>query len=135
MRTDIECISPLDTVMDAARRMRDHNIGFLPVCDDSKRVVGTLTDRDIAIRLVAEDEPTTTTVEEVMSTNVVACGPDDDLHDAEDVMADSHVSRLVCVDEDGLLVGVMSLSDIAQEDDSQHVAQTLRRVSEREAAI
>jgi len=135
MKTEIEAVSPGDTVLDAARRMRDQNIGFLPVCDGAMRVVGTLTDRDIAVRLVAEDMPATAAVEQVMSPNVVACRPGDDLHAAEQLMAERHVSRVMCVDDDGVLVGVLSLSDIAQRDDAESVADTLRRVSEREATL
>lgn len=135
MKSEIEVMTPRDTVLDAARRMRDHNIGFLPVCDDGMRVVGTLTDRDIAIRLVAEDQPADTAIEQVMSPNVVACRPDEELHAAEAFMAERQVSRIMCVDEEGVLVGVLSLSDIAQRDDAEHVADTLRRVSDREATL
>jgi CBS domain-containing protein len=133
MKTEIEVVAPSDTVLDAALRMRDRNIGFLPVCDGEMRVVGTLTDRDIAIRLVAEDRPADIAIEQVMSPNVVACRPDEELHAAEQFMAEQQVSRIMCVDEEGVLVGVLSLSDIALCDDAEHVADTLRRVSEREA--
>ncbi|HZA49460.1 MAG TPA: CBS domain-containing protein, partial [Myxococcaceae bacterium] len=54
MKKDVECVSPQDTVQAAAKRMRDENIGFLPVCDQSKKVQGTVTDRDLAIRVLAD---------------------------------------------------------------------------------
>ena len=133
MKRDVECVSPRDTVEEAAVRMRDENIGFLPVCDESTKVLGTLTDRDIAIRLVAARKPASTSVEDVMTHEVVACRPEDDIRDAERVMAKNHKSRILCVDEGGRLVGVISLSDIAQHERGRRASDTLREVSEREA--
>jgi len=133
MKQDVECVSPRDTVEDAASRMRDTNIGFLPVCDQSKKVLGTLTDRDIAIRLVAARKPGSTLVEDVMTNEVVACRPEDDVQTAEHTMAQHQKSRIMCVDEGGRLVGVISLSDIAQHERGDLASKTLREVSEREA--
>jgi len=133
MKTDVECVSPRDSVEDAAIRMRDENIGFLPVCDQSRKVLGTLTDRDIAIRLVAAKKPATTLVEDVMTHEVVACRPKDDIRDAERAMAQNHKSRILCVEDGGRLVGVISLSDIARHDRRGRAAETLREISEREA--
>ena len=104
-----------DTCRAAARRMRDENIGFLPVCDPDGRVIGTLTDRDLAIRLVAEGMQFDLPVSDVMSREVVACYPDDDLERAEQVMAAARKSRLVVLDGDGRLAGVVILSDIASQ--------------------
>ncbi len=132
MKTEVECVSPRDTVEDAAIRMRDENIGFLPVCDQSKKVLGTLTDRDIAIRLVAGKKQGSAFVEDVMTREVVACGPKDDIRDAERAMAKNHKSRIICCDEGGRLAGVISLSDIAQHDRRGRAAETLREVSARE---
>ena len=133
MKRDVECVSPRDTVEDAAARMRDENIGFLPVCDQSKKVLGTLTDRDIVIRLVAAKKPASTFVEEILTREVIACRPEDTVRDAEKAMAKNHKSRIMCVDDGGRLVGVISLSDIAQHDRAGRAADTLRGVSEREA--
>ena len=133
MKRDVEFVSPRDTVEDAAGRMRDLNIGFLPVCDQSNKVVGTLTDRDIAIRLVAERRHGEAFVEEVMTREVVACNPKDDIQKAHQLMAKHHKSRIMCIDREGSLVGVISLSDIAQRTKDAQVIETLQRVSEREA--
>ena len=133
MKTDVECVSPSDTAQSAAKRMRDANIGFLPVCDASKRVLGTLTDRDLAIRLIAENRPATTRIEEVLTREAIACRPEDDLRKAEELMARYQKSRMMCVDEEGRLVGVISLSDIAQRESGGRASQTLRDVSQREA--
>jgi CBS domain-containing protein len=132
MKTDIECVSPADTVKDAAARMRDENIGFLPVCDQASKVLGTITDRDVAIRIVAEAKPPSTLVEDAMTREAVSCRPDDDLQQAEELMANNHKSRIMCVDRKGCVVGVISLSDIVQHEQNARVAETLRKVSERE---
>src|SRR5512133_3810052 len=113
MKMDVECVSPRDSVGEAAIRMRDDNIGFLPVCDQSKRVLGTLTDRDIAIRLVAGQKAGDSFVEEIMTREVVACSPKDDVQKVHQLMANHHKSRVMCLDSDGSLAGVISLSDIA----------------------
>jgi CBS domain-containing protein len=133
MKREVECVSPRDHVADAAIRMRDENVGFLPVCDQSRKALGTITDRDIAIRIVASKKPHTTFVEDVMTREVVACSPHDDIRNAEKLMAENHKSRIMCVDKDGLLVGVISLSDIAQREGARRAADTLRQVSERES--
>lgn len=135
MKRDVECVSPRDTVEDAASRMRDANVGFLPVCDESNKVLGTLTDRDIAIRLVAARKPGGTHVEDVMTSEVVACRPEDDVREAENAMAQHQKSRIMCTDAGGRLLGVISLSDIAQHETGERASETLREVSEREVHI
>jgi len=132
MKSEIECLSSSDSSEVAASRMRDLNIGFLPICDDEMRVLGTVTDRDIAIRLVAEKRPTSTTVDQIMTREVVACHPEDDIADAQELMGEHHKSRIMCVDDDGMLVGVISLSDLACLDGGS-AALTLNEVSRREA--
>jgi CBS domain-containing protein len=132
MKRDVECVSPSDALEDAARRMRDENIGFLPVCDESRQVLGTITDRDIAIRAVAESLPSTTPVEDVMSSEVVSCSPKDDVEVALELMAENRKSRIMCLDSDGRLTGVISLSDIAQLEEAGDASETLRQVSGRE---
>jgi CBS domain-containing protein len=132
MKQQVECVTPQDSAEAAARRMRDENVGFLPVCDASKKVLGTITDRDIAIRLVASGKPASAQVSDVMTHEVVACNPKDDIVKAEGLMGRNHKSRIMCIDDAGRLVGVISLSDIAQRD-RDHAAQTLQEVSQREA--
>lgn len=133
MKRDVECVSPEERVEVAARKMRDQNIGFLPICDDSRKVLGTLTDRDIAIRLVAESRPATTPIQDVMTAEVVACKPTDNVRKAEELMGKQQKSRIMCLDDGGRLVGVISLSDIAQREEGGRAAQTMKRVSKREA--
>lgn len=133
MKTSIECVRPGDTVLLAAQRMRDANVGFLPVCDEELRVLGTITDRDIVIRQVAGERPLQTPVEDLMTRDVVACRPSDDVRKAEKLMAEYQKSRMMCVDETGKLVGVLSLSDIAQVEDGARTADTMKKITGREA--
>lgn len=134
MKSVVEYVRPDDTVMAAAGKMRDRNIGFLPVCEEAMKVVGTLTDRDIAIRVVADGKHETTRVGDVMTREVVACRPTDDLGHAERLLAERKKSRIMCVDAAGRLLGVISLSDIAGVEEGTRTASTLREVVQREAA-
>jgi CBS domain-containing protein len=133
MKKDVITVSPQDSVLQAARYMKDQNIGFIPVCDQDKKVVGTLTDRDITIRVVAESKDFNTKVDSIMSKDVVSCRPTDDLEQAELLMMDKQKSRIVCLDDQGKLAGVISLSDIAQAESGDKASDVLRDVSEREA--
>lgn len=132
MKTDVECISPQASVREAARRMRDQNVGFLPVCDESMRAIGTITDRDIAVRVVAEGELPATRVEAVMTPEVIACRPEDDLNYARELMSQHQKSRIMCISRSGRIEGIISLSDIVELDE-QAGAFTLREVSARES--
>jgi CBS domain-containing protein len=131
MKTDLECVSPQTSICDAARRMRDQGIGFLPVCDDNMKPIGTLTDRDIAVRAVAEGLALNAPVEECMTKGVVDCRPTDSMEDARELMEQHQVSRIICTDSQGRIEGIISLSDIVDLDEDSG-AQTLRRVSRRE---
>ncbi|HJZ86580.1 MAG TPA: CBS domain-containing protein [Polyangia bacterium] len=132
MKRNVECVEATDTVETAAETMRDQQVGFLPVCDQSTKVIGTITDRDITVRVVAESLSASTLVEKVMTSEVVACRADDDVHRAEDLMGQYQKSRIMCLDEQGRLVGVISLSDIAQVEDDPAAAETMRQVTDRE---
>lgn len=118
MTTDpITC--PADTpVADAARAMREQGIGDVIVLDDG-HVAGILTDRDIAVRVVAEgSDPTTVAVGEVCSRDLVALAPDDPVDHAVEAMRDRAIRRLPVVDDDRP-VGVVSIGDLARERDDQ----------------
>lgn len=133
MKREVECVTPQTTVQDAARKMRDQNVGFLPVCENGMKVIGTITDRDLAVRVLAEGKPPSQQVKEFITREIVACRPSDDIRQAEQLMANKHKSRILCIDDGGRLVGVISLSDIAQVEDAGRTAETMKRVSEREA--
>jgi CBS domain-containing protein len=134
MKKQITFVVARDSVETAARKMREENVGFLPVCDNAKLVIGAITDRDLALRVVAVSRAGDTPVDVVMTREVVACRPEDDVRRAEKLMGDNQKSRIVCTDEQGRLLGVISLSDIAQhENEQQRIADTMRRVTTREA--
>ena len=132
MTPDPELVSPDTTIRDAAQRMRDTDVGALPVGNDGQ-LTGMLTDRDIVIRAVAEgrsgDE---VTVGEVLTTSVVSCRPDDAVEDAANLMAQHQVRRLPVVD-DGRLVGIIALGDVARQDQDAGGA-ALDDISEPEGA-
>lgn len=131
MKRDPECLTERDTAQDAARRMKQQNIGFLPVCDDQSRPIGAVTDRDLAIRVLADGKNGSTPITDCMTREVVSCKASDDITRAEQLMGDRHKSRMLVVNDSGKLLGVISLSDIAERDQA-NAAKTLRKVSERE---
>lgn len=133
MKQDVAFVHENDNVHKAARLMEKHGVGFLPVVDDQRRPVGALTDRDIVIRVANEDHrPSNVSVREAMTPQRVFCRPLDDVRVAEDLMAANKVSRVMVVGDDGVLVGVISLSDIAAAEEDARVGATVREVVSRE---
>ena len=114
----------------AAKMMRDEDVGLAPIVEGDK-LIGTLTDRDIAVRVVAEGkDPNQTTVREVASTNLVTIDPQQDLDEALRLMAKHQVRRLPVVEEDGRLVGVVAQADVAREGDDAQTGQVVQEISE-----
>ena len=112
--SDPELIDPNASIREAAKRMKSEDIGALPV-GENDRLIGMVTDRDIAIRGVAEDRtPDATTVRDVMSEKIFYCFEDDDIEDAAQCMAENQVRRLPILNRDKRLTGIISLADIAQ---------------------
>jgi CBS domain-containing protein len=108
--------TPESTARDAARLMKQHDCGSLPVCGGSSgELVGVVTDRDIVVRGVAEDRPTSTPVRELMTPSPQTVRVDDDLDAVERVMADHQVRRVPVVDESGKVAGIVSQADLARE--------------------
>jgi CBS-domain-containing membrane protein len=134
MKRDVQCVGKNTAAFEAAQLMRDKNVGFLPVCDQNKQVLGTITDRDITIRLVAEQRSPTEAVSTFMTNEAICCNSSDDIGVAEQRMSSEQKSRIMCVDENGRLEGVISLSDIVQVASNQRAADTMRGVTKREAA-
>jgi len=132
MTPGVEVSRPTDTIFDAAKMMRDLNIGALPVCFD-RRLQGMITDRDIAIRAVAEGrDPSHTLVQDVMSPDVIYCHDDDSLKHVEQMMMDYQVRRLpVVTRENNQLIGIISIGDLAIKSGKvQEIGRTLREISE-----
>jgi CBS domain-containing protein len=117
------------TVVEAAKIMRDEDVGIVPIVEGDK-LVGTLTDRDIAIRVVAEGkDPNTTKAEEVASREIVTIDPQQDLDEALRLMARHQVRRLPVVEEDGKLVGIVAQADIAQHATDEQTGELVEEIS------
>ena len=131
LMTENPCTIDADkSVAYAAKMMRDEDVGLAPIVEGDK-LIGTLTDRDIAIRVVAEGkDPNQTTVREVASTNLVTIDPQQDLDEALRLMAKHQVRRLPVVEEDGRLVGVVAQADVAREGDDTRTGQVVQEISE-----
>lgn len=115
MRTRVQICAPTDTLARAAQIMWEKDVGCLPVCEPGRKVVAMLTDRDISMAAFMQwKHLAETTVESAMSRGVSTCSPDDELGQAEDIMRATQVRRLPVVDDNGVLVGLLSLGDVAR---------------------
>jgi CBS domain-containing protein len=132
MRRPAERVKPEETVAVAAKKMRDLRIGFLPVCDAAGKVLGIVTDRDIAIRLCAENQNAATTrVNAIMSRDVISCSVGNPAARAEELMTVHLKLRIVVLEDDGRLAGIISLTDLAHYLQPTQAAAILRKVSAR----
>lgn len=114
MTKGVECIRPEATLQEAARKMRDLDVGTLPVCGDDERPLGILTDRDITVRAVANGQnPASAKVEDSMTSSVVYCYEDQAVDEAVRLMEDQQIRRVVVLDRDMRLTGIISLGDLA----------------------
>jgi CBS domain-containing protein len=120
-------------VVECAKLMAEHDIGFVPVVDENAKLVGVVTDRDLALRVLGKDRTGLTPVEQVMTTSLVTCGPDDSLRFAEDRLAEAKKSRIVVVESDGTVAGVLSLSDIGRLEEPERAGEVFKDVTRREA--
>ena len=129
MSRDVKVISPDMSIGDAAKHMRDGNFGMLPV-GENDRMVGTISDRDIAIRAVAEGKGADTKVRDVMSEGIAWAYEDDSVEQAVKIMSERQVRRLPVVDRDKRLVGIVALGDVAvQSSEIRPAAQALSEIS------
>ena len=131
MSTDVEVVGPEATLAEAAEAMRQLNVGILPVCDGDT-LLGVLTDRDITIRGVAAGaDPNRMTVQQAMTQDLVYCFDDQDVRAAATLMEDKQLRRLLILDRDKKLAGIVSLGDLAIETANERLAgEVLERVSE-----
>ena len=134
MSKDPMCVTPDTPLVEAARIMKTENIGVVPVVEStgSKRLVGVLTDRDIAIRAVAEGrDGATTSVGHVMSSDVRTSAPDDSVEDVMELMGREQVRRIPIVDDRGNLVGIVAQADIVLEaPDNRKAEKTVEKISQ-----
>lgn len=129
MSADVRMTSPQQTIREVARVMREADAGAIPV-GENDRLVGMITDRDIAIRAVAEGKGSDPPVREVMTGEVNYCFDDEDLDSVALKMSDMKVRRLPVLNRDKRLVGMVSLGDIAQAGDGSRGAAALSGVSQ-----
>jgi CBS domain-containing protein len=114
----------------AAQMMRDEDVGYAPIVE-GERLVGAVTDRDIAVKVVAEGkDPEQTSVREIASTELVTVNPKQELDEALRLMASHQVRRLPVIEEDGRLVGVLAQADVAQEADAKDTGRMVEEISE-----
>ena len=136
MSKDPSCCTANQTVRDAAKLMVEHDCGCIPIVDDlsAKRVVGTITDRDITCRCTAKGRSADTRIADVMSPNPVCCRPEDEVSDIERVMSERKVRRVPIVDNGGCCVGIVAQADLARANSrgvsDREVSQVVERVSE-----
>jgi len=125
---------PDDTVIKAARMMRDSNIGSIPIVDneENRKLMGIITDRDLAIRVVGEGgDVKTIKVKEVMTKNMVTCHAMDDTKKALDLMADHQLRRIPVIDDNLRVVGIIAQADIATRlNQPEKTARVLKEISE-----
>jgi len=131
MTRGVEVVRPDETLQQAARKMKSIDVGPLPVCDGD-RLVGMITDRDIIVRATAEGrDPKTTPVKEAMTPGVVYVFEDQDIEEAALLMRQRQIRRLVVLDNNKRLVGILSLGDLAEDSgDDQLSGDVLEGVSE-----
>jgi CBS domain-containing protein len=132
MKRHVHRAAPTDSLRAVAQMMREEDIGFVPVCDEEGRVIGVVTDRDIVVRACADDRSMSATrAAVVMSPDLITCRPSHGVGHAEALMRDNRKSRILVTEPNGELVGVISLSDLAQYETPKHTADTLAAISSR----
>ena len=126
------CCTTTTSLQETARMMHDHDCGCIPVVEDmdSKKTIGTITDRDITIRTVAHGKnPMQMTAGEVMTTQVITVTPDTSVEDCCNLMEKNQIRRIVVVDDNGACCGMVAQADIALDTDENKTAEVVQEVS------
>lgn len=131
MSTDVEYCTPQDNVYEVAVKMKDLGVGAIPILEDNN-LIGMITDRDLVVRGYAEKRSGSNQVTNVMSENLITCSPDTSLEEASNLMAKHQIRRLPVV-ENGQLVGIVSLGDLATYKMSdERAGEALSEISEHD---
>ncbi|HEY4137732.1 MAG TPA: CBS domain-containing protein [Casimicrobiaceae bacterium] len=130
MTRDVQFVNPTQSIRDAARMMAEIDAGALPVGQDD-RLVGMITDRDIAVRAVAEGKSPDTPISEIMSREVLYCFDDQELKDIARNMGEMKVRRLPVLNRDKRLVGIVSLGDLALKEEPSLTASAVTNISKQ----
>lgn len=127
MTIDVQVVNPDESILRAAQMMKELDVGALPVCD-GERLIGMVTDRDIAIRGVADGlEPEETTVADVMTDEITWCTDEQEVEEAMQLMSDRQIRRLPIVDANKRLVGIVSIADLSSEHPG--IGEAVERIS------
>lgn len=130
MTEQVDSCSLLDNVYEVAVKMKDLNVGAIPIVDEDK-LVGMITDRDIVLRCIAEKKPASSKVEEIMSNDLITIKKDTAVHEAARLMAEHQIRRLPVIDNDDKLVGIVSLGDFAVHHlTNEHAGDALSEISQ-----
>ncbi len=133
MHSGVTFVEPGTHLGDIAKKMREQDIGAIPVCEDSK-YLGMITDRDIVCRGLADGrDPAKLQARDVMSKGVVSCHESDELSSAIETMTRKHVRRLAVLDDKQHMVGMLSLGDICHKTDAPHCAGVMQAVASHHA--
>jgi CBS domain-containing protein len=134
MSKNLEWLTEKDSVQRAALAMADAGIGFLPICDARKQVIGVVTARDLTTRALAKTiAAETISAASIMTAPAITCLETANVHDAEELMAEERIRRLVIVDNDGKLTGVLGLADVVEHAPGRETLQTVKAVLARGA--
>ena len=130
MTADVSFVGPDNSILEIARKMRDGDIGSVPVVEND-RLVGMVTDRDVVVRVIAEGgDVRTKTARDAMSPGVLYCFSDDSVETVLDNMGDQQIRRLPVVNRDKRLVGVVSLGDLALSGKRKAAGEALQEISQ-----
>jgi CBS domain-containing protein len=130
MTAGATCVKETETLVEAARKMRDLDVGALPICGEDNRLHGMLTDRDIVVRCIAEGgDPATATAHQFEQGKPVTIGADDSVDEALKMMTEHQIRRLPVID-DHKLVGMISQADVARELSGKKTGDTVSKISQ-----
>jgi CBS domain-containing protein len=128
MTGNVECVPPDLSIEHAARKMKVLDVGFLPICEND-RLIGAVTDRDIVIRAVAEGNDYQTTARDIMTKEVHYCFEDDDIEECAHQMKENSIKRILVLNRDKRLVGVVSIGDLSKVEKAE-AGEALKDISE-----
>jgi CBS domain-containing protein len=128
-----ECCTADDSVIEVARIMETRDVGVVPIVEsqDTRRVIGVLTDRDIVLRVVAQgrDPNEVISVRDIMTNEVVSCSPDADVLHVEELMKAHQIRRVLVIDDDGSVVGIVSMADVARHSNETQLGDTEKAIT------
>ena len=134
MTQNLVCCLPTDTASKAAQWMKTEDVGSIPVIEDeqTRKLIGIVTDRDLALQVVAaERDPRSTLVADVMTYEVITCRASDDVQKAVDAMSRHQLRRMPVIDADHRIVGIISQADVATRvDQSEEIAEMVKEISQ-----